>query len=166
MHFNISQIMSTYQTLFKEPVNKYQSLCLELIKLWQENEPDELLFTCLMRKQIITEYKELVVSLGRKKGNSRLIRAIQESHPGRVVVGVVLERQAKCMGYTDYFHLGSLYAASRETYTQLQIAKQLANKIVIMDMGKRLISKNCLTNNMINTMYGFDIIGAIWLGQG
>lgn len=113
-HFNISQIMNTYQKLFGEPVNKYQSLCLEFIKLWQENEPDELLHTCLMRRQIIVEYRELVISFGRKKGNSRLIRAIQESYPECVVVGVVLERQAKFMNYKDHFCLGALYTASRQ----------------------------------------------------
>ena len=166
-YFNTSQIMNTYQKLFGEPVNKYQSLCLELIKLWQENEPDELLYNCIMKQQIIIQYKELIVSLGRQKGNSRLIKAIQESYSDHVVVGVVLGEQAKRMGYKDHFSLGALYTASRDsTDGRARLEKQLTGKIVIMDMGKRLVSDNRLTDNMIDTLYSFDIVGALWMGQG
>jgi len=172
--FDFKAIKKAHQRLYNRPLNKYQSLCLELIEILEEKEHDPLRETCMMKSMLLREDKELIISLGRSMGSSTLIKAIQESHPEQVVVGVRDKRMAKRYNYRQeaFFSIddqewrqtsrGDAHAGIQTDYS---FRKKCANKVVIMDMGKQLIlDKPMLTNNMINCLYDLNIAGIIWLG--
>lgn len=172
--FDFKAIKKTYQRLYNSPLNKYQSLCLELIEMLEEKEHDPLRETCVMRSVLIREDKELIISLGRGMGSSTLIKAIHESHPEQVVVGLRNKRMAKRYNYREdaFFSLNdqewrqmSLGDTDADIQTDHSFRKKCANKVIIMDMGKQLIlDKPMLTNNMINCLYNLNVAGIIWLG--
>ena len=165
--FNIKKIKQKYQEIYGSPINKYQSICLDLLKLWQEKPIAEQFKSFLKPEQYIPQHKELVISSGRQQGSSTLLKAIQDSYPSDVIIGVTIKRNTDthCFLKGATFSLNLLKRVSAgDEEAKKKLVKLVTNKTVLMNMGKRPVHKR-ITNNMINCLYKAGIASVFWLGQ-
>ena len=168
---NTKKVKQKYQEIYGRPVNKFQSASLELLKLWQEKEVSECYKHSLSSKQYIPQHRELILSIGRQIGASTLLKAIQDSYPSDIVIGVRIKRDADVHRFSKeaVFSLNLLKRAAMGAREEKKKAKKkltelVSGKTVLMNIGKRP-SCSKLTDDMIDCLYEAGIAEIMWYGQ-